>query len=102
MLHVHNGDSSADTAKQSLLTGEHFAWRESLITGPTPAGLTDDGWRRIRAKHLSDAYGIDEKECEQSLLHQEETLASSAQHEEVALWFERDLFCQVHLTYLLN
>lgn len=102
MLHIHNGDSSADTAKQSSLAGEHFAWRESLITGPTPAGLTDDEWRRIRAKHLSGAYGVDEKECQQSLLRQEETLASYAQHEEVVLWFEHDLFCQVHLIYLLN
>ena len=102
MLHVHNGDSSADTAKQSSLAGEHFAWRESLITGPTPAGLSDEAWRRIRAQHLSEAYGVDEEECEQSLLRQEQTLASFAQHEEVVLWFEHDLFCQVHLIYLLN
>lgn len=102
MLHIHNGDSSADTAKQSSLAGEHFAWRESLITGPTPSGLSDDGWRRIRAKHLSAAYGVGEEECEQSLLRQEETLASFAQHEEVVLWVEHDLFCQAHLIYLLN
>jgi hypothetical protein len=102
MLHIHNGDSSADTARQSSLAGEHFAWRESLITGPTPSGLSDDAWRRIRAKHLSEAYGVDEKECEQSLLRQEEKLASYAQHDEVVLWFEHDLFCQLYLIYLLN
>jgi len=102
ILHIHNGDSSADTAKQSSLQGKHFAWRESLITGPTPSGLAGEEWRRIRAKHLSEAYGVDAKECERSLLSQEETLASFAQHEEVVLWFEHDLFCQVHLIYLLN
>jgi hypothetical protein len=102
MLHIHNGDSSADTAKQSSLAGEHFAWRESLITGPTPSGLSDNEWRRIRSKHLSEAYGVDVTECERGLSSQEETLASFAQHEEVVLWFEHDLFCQVHLIYLLN
>jgi len=102
MLHIHNGDSSADTARQSSLAGEHFALRESLITGPTPSGLSDNEWRRIRSKHLSEAYGADVKECERGLLSQEETLASFAQHEEVVLWFEHDLFCQVHLIYLLN
>src|SRR5687767_7141277 len=102
MLHIHNGDSTADTAKQSTLTGEHFAWRESLITGPTPADLSDIEWRRIRAKHLSEAYGVKAEECEQSLLMEEEKLASFSQHEEVVLWFEHDLFCQVHLIYLLN
>jgi hypothetical protein len=102
MLHIHNGDSTADTAKQSSLAGQHFAWRESLITGPTPSGLTDDEWRKTRSEHLSKAYGVEVEECEQSLLHQEETLASFAQHEEVVLWFEHDLFCQVHLIYLLK
>lgn len=102
MLHIHNGDSSADTARQSSLPGEHFAWRESLITGPTPSGLPDNEWRRIRAKHLSEAYGVDVQECERGLLSQEETLASFSQHHEVVLWFEHDLFCQLHLLYLLN
>jgi hypothetical protein len=102
MLHIHNGDCSADTAKQSSLAGEHFAWRESLISGPTPSGLSDNEWRRIRAKHLSEAYGVDEEECERTLLRQEQTLSSYPQHEEVVLWFEHDLFCQVHLIYLLN
>ena len=92
MLHIHNGDSSADTAKQSSLAGEHFAFRESLITGPTPSGLSGDEWRRVRAAHLSESYGVDEGECEQGLLRQEEKLASFSEHDEVVLWFEHDLF----------
>lgn len=102
MLHIHNGDSTAETAKQSTLAGQHVAWRESLITGPTPSGLAGAEWRKIRSKHLSEAYGVDVKECERDLLRQEETLASFPQHEEVVLWFEHDLFCQVHLICLLN
>jgi hypothetical protein len=102
MLHIHNGDSAADTAKQSSLTGEHFAWRESLITGPTPGGLSGDDWRSLRAQHLSESYGVDLKECEQNLLSQEEALSSFSEHDEVILWFEHDLFCQLHLIYLLN
>src|SRR5882672_3831588 len=102
MLHIHNGDSTAETAKQSTLAGQHFALRESLITGPTPSGLAGAEWRKIRAKHLSEAYGVDLKECERDLLRQEETLASFPEHQEVVLWFEHDLFCQVHLLYLLN
>jgi hypothetical protein len=102
MLHVHNGDSTADTAKQSSLAGEHFAFRESLITGPTPSGLSDNEWRKVRAAHLSESYGDDESECEQGLLRQEEKLASFSDHDEVVLWFEHDLFCQLHLLYLLD
>ena len=102
MLHIHNGDSSASIAKQSSLSGEHFAWRESLITGPTPAGVGGNEWRRVRAQHLSQAYGVDLQECERSLLEQEKKLSSFAEHDEVILWFEHDLFCQTNLLYLLN
>lgn len=102
MLHIHNGDSSANIAKESSLPGEHFAFRESLITGPTPAEVSDHEWRTIRAQHLSESYGVALQECTGGLLAQEKKLASAAEHEEVVLWFEHDLFCQTNLLYLLN
>jgi hypothetical protein len=102
MLHIHNGDSSANVAKQSSLPGEHFAWREALIEGPTPSGLDVTEWRKRRAHHLSEAYGVDPKLCERELSAQEQKLETFPKHDEVILWFEHDLFCQVHLIYLLN
>jgi hypothetical protein len=102
MLHIHNGDATADKAKQSSLPGKHFAWREALIEGPTPAGPDGSEWRSLRARHLSEAYGVDLQKCERDLLAQDKKLASFAEHEEVVLWFEHDLFCQVNLICLLN
>ena len=102
MLHIHNGDAAANIANQSSLPGEHIAWRESLITGPTPAGLSKSEWRSVRSSHLSEAYGIDKKVCEQDLLSQEKILASFLEHDGVVLWFDHDLFCQLHLIYLLD
>lgn len=102
MLHIHNGDCSANIAKESSVSGEHFAFRESLITGPTPAGVSVDEWRSLRAQHLSESYGVDLQECESGLLDQEKKLLSAKQHDEVVLWFEHDLFCQTNLLYLLN
>ena len=102
ILHIHNGDASADVAKQSSIPGEHFAWREALIDGPAPVAANAQEWRRVRAQHLSEAYGVEHTECERESIAQEEKLASFAKYEEVVLWFEHDLFCQVHLVYLLN
>ncbi len=102
MLHVHNGDSSANLLKQSELGGEHLPWREALIAGPTPADVAAVEWKAIRARHLADFYGGDVSECRNELLAQEEQLARFNQHEEVTLWFEHDLFCQTNLLYLLN
>lgn len=102
ILHIHNGDVSADIAKQSSVPGEHFAWREALIDGPAPHGFEGAEWRTLRAKHLSEAYGEEVREIEKELLAQEKKLASFANYKEVVLWFEHDLFCQIHLIYLLN
>ena len=104
MLHIHNGDSAANVAKQASLPGEHFVFREALIEGPTPARFKNDGstWRFIRARHLLWAYGVALKECSEEQQAQEKKLASFPEHDEVVLWFEHDLFCQIHLLYLLD
>jgi hypothetical protein len=102
MLHIHNGDAAAGVAKQSTIPGEHFAWREALIEGPAPADVSSAEWRKLRAAHLSDSYELDPIETENELQAQEEKLASYLDHDEVMLWFEHDLFCQINLLYLLD
>src|SRR6266403_2317631 len=102
MLHVHNGDSAAGTAMKSDIPGEHLAWREALVCGPTPGNLSIDEFCQLRAQHLADAYGANLERAERELRAQEETLARLSDHEEVVLWFEHDLFCQVQLIYLLH
>lgn len=102
LLNIHNGDASADIARESSIPGKHFAWREALIEGPTPAGVNGVEWRRRRARHLSKAYGVEQDKCEQELLKQEKELQSFPNYDEVVLWFEHDLFCQVNLVCLLD
>ena len=102
MLHIHNGDSAAETAKNTAIPGEHLAWREALVCGPAPGGLSEVEFRRVRARHLTDAYGVDPEKCENELRTQEEALARFSDHEEVVLWFECDLFCEIQLIYFLD
>ena len=102
MLHVHNGDSTAATARKAAIPGEHLAWREALVCGPTPAGVSAEEFLRLRAKHLSEAYGVASDKCERELREQEAALSAFRNHDEVVLWFEHDLFCQVQLVYLLQ
>jgi hypothetical protein len=64
--------------------------------------LSHSEWRKIRAQHLAEGYDIQRQRCERELSDQEAKLATFPEHEEVVLWFEHDLFCQVHLIYLLN
>lgn len=102
MLHIYNGDSTADTARAAGLPGEHVSWREALVCGPAPADLTANEFIELRAHHLATAYNVPVDKCRAELLAMHEALATFSEHEEVVLWFEHDLFCQVQLIYLLN
>lgn len=102
MLHIHNGDSSAGTARAAQIPGDHIAWREALVCGPAPSGLTEGEFIQVRARHLADAYSVPFEKCHAELRAMHDALASFREHGEVVLWFEHDLFCQVQLIYLLN
>lgn len=102
MLHIHNGDSTANTMKESGFPGEHFPFREALAIGPTPQGLSQDEWLSVRAKFLSEDSEMDADKVRNDLSAQDEKLARASSSDEVILWFEHDLLCQINLAYLLN
>lgn len=102
MLHIHNGESTAGTLREFGFPGDHFAFNEVLMCGPTPVGLSPDDWIELRAKFLADEYELELEDALSDLRKQEQTLNSIPEHDEVILWFEHDLFCQINLMYLLN
>jgi hypothetical protein len=102
MIHIHNGDSVATTARRALLPGRHVAFRESLITGPVRDGLAVTEWIEDRARFLSEQSGENLLRARNDLLDQEQLLDSlRAGDEEIVLWFEHDLFCLVNFLYIL-
>jgi Domain of unknown function (DUF1835) len=102
MLHIHNGDSTANKMKEAGFPGEHFAFREALATGPAPRGLSSDEWLAVRANHLAVAVGHSVEAVKKELLRADEALRDVSNHDEIVMWFEHDLFCQINLIYLLN
>src|SRR5262245_57075504 len=102
MLHILNGGSTEETLKHTAVPGQFFSFRDALIDGPTPANVDDDKWRKLRANHLAGNYAAKAEECENGLREQELILNSFPSHDEVILWFEHELFCQLNLLYLLD
>jgi hypothetical protein len=99
MLHLLNGDSTAQTLTQ---TGEQLVWREALIWGPTPTKVDLTEWCRLRAEFLAGANVTDAQQCFEDLMRQEAALGNLSKQDEVVLWFEFDLFCQLNLIYILS
>ena len=91
MLHITNGTSVS--LRESGLGGDILAWIDVLHEGPVPAGLSHDELRRVRSRYLE---GGDE------LALRDAALDDLAQHEEVALWFEHDLYDQLQLIQILD
>jgi hypothetical protein len=102
MLHIHNGESTANTLREFGFPGEHFAFQEVLMAGPAPSGLSREDWRETRTKYLTEAYYLDVEECRNNFIKQEAVLGKFVDHDETILWFEHDLFCQINLIYLLD
>jgi hypothetical protein len=102
MLHILNGDSAANSLRESGLAGEILAFREALIEGPAPQGLSTNDWFSTRAQFLSDDYEVDVEACRKSLLEQHAAISRFHDHEEVAVWVGPDLFCQITMIYLLS
>jgi len=102
MLHILNGESTAEILRLTAIEGEKFSFRDALICGPTPEGIERAEWLRLRAEHLSHTYLLPFADCHLRLVEQEQVLSSFANHDEVILWFEHDVFCQLNLLYLLD
>lgn len=99
MIHIHNGDALLALARRTLIPGEHVAYRESLVSGPVAPG---PDWIETRARALAEAHDQDLLRVRTGLLEQEQMLDAAANKSEVVLWFEHDLYCLIHLIYLLQ
>src|SRR5262249_1552681 len=102
VLHIHNGDSTAMTARRAKIPGLHVPFIETLITGPVRAGLTAHEWIEGRARVLSEDYDRKLLRTPTHLPRQELMLDQARHEDEVVLWFEHDLFCLINFLYLLG
>ncbi len=109
MPHVHhvlNGDAMADRFVASGLVGDFLVWREALIDGPVAVDMSRPSIGSARAVWLASEMGVPTEVYFEDFKRREQTLAALAQEAgptlELVLWFERDLFCEIHLLDLLG
>lgn len=102
-LHIHCGDCSADSLRKSEVPGEILVWHDPVLEGPTPAILSDDEYRRLRAQHfVSQQYVKDFDNALSGLEECEKTLECLADFNEVILWFDACLFDQSIMVRIMD
>ena len=101
-LHVTNGDSVIYTWKKAGLLGTHLAWKDVLHEGPVPAGMALEDLSRIRADYLASRGNGNAIRLHREFEKRDALIRRAADFEEVVLWFEHDLYDQLHLLQIVS
>jgi hypothetical protein len=100
-IHVLTGDALLSNFPEGKLEGNIAISRECLIEGPVDAGNLKDFWDQ-REAYLSATYPESEINYQDDVAFEFEKLNDLKHGDEINLWFEHDLFCQVNLWFTLS
>ncbi len=100
MLHLTNGDSVVRGFRDGGIPGTYLPWRDVLHDGPVPQCDSMEALSDIRARVVSRPGEYDEVRAH--FAERDRMLARFADHDEVVLWFEHDLYDQLQLLQILD
>jgi len=101
IVHVCNGDSTADTLSLADLPGEIRVWADALDQGPV-LPVSDAESHVLRGEYWARVDGTGSaSDHAKRLTAYDEQLDEAAGAEELILWYEHDLFDQLALVRIL-
>lgn len=98
--HILNGDELIKKI-DTLIQGEYIVMRECLIDGHVDAETKEEFWER-RAAYIEQAYEVSKNEYLLNNYTEIEKINGIPENASVYLWFERDLFCQVNMWFIVS
>ncbi|MBL7473520.1 DUF1835 domain-containing protein [Robertkochia sediminum] len=101
-LHITNGDALTQTLEQLDLEGYIVTWREMLCEGKTTTDVGSESFWRQRFEFLNSRYKVSKKKFIDLTLKEYRNLCKHKKEDEIVLWFEDDLFCQVNMLAVLS
>lgn len=102
-LHITNGDAFTRLLqKQTNLKGEIITWREMLCEGKTETNVGSELFWRTRFDFLHKNYKVSKSWFIEKTLKEYRSLCNHKQQDEIVLWFEYDLFCQINLIAVIS
>lgn len=88
--------------QQAGLAGEYLPWRDVLHEGPVPSDLNLQQLSDVRAQYIADVGWADIAQLRVSFSERDQTLMSYRDYDHIILWFEHDLYDQLHILQLLD
>ncbi|CAM3378686.1 DUF1835 domain-containing protein [Zobellia roscoffensis] len=102
LLHITNGDSFTDRLKSLKIKGDIITWREMLCEGKTLTNVGSESFWKARFEFLNKNYKVSKSWFIEKTLKEYRSLCNHKQQDEIVLWFEYDLFCQVNMIAVLS
>ncbi|MCW5715253.1 MAG: DUF1835 domain-containing protein [Bauldia sp.] len=101
-LIITNGDSAAEVLTAAGLPGRIVPWRDVLHEGPLVPAPSLSALSDIRAKFLSERFGVPFAEARADFLARDAVVEAHALFDRVAIWVEHDLYDQLQLLQVLH
>ncbi len=101
-LHITNGDSFTQKLKTLKLKGDIITWREMLCEGKTETNVGSESFWKTRFDFLHKNYKVSKSWFVEKTLKEYRSLCNHKQQDQIILWFEYDLFCQINMLAVLS
>lgn len=102
ILHITNGDSTTKYLRKLKFSGEFVTWREMLCEGKTITNVGSEQFWKTRFDFLKSSYKVSKKKFIDYTLKEYRNLCQKKNQDEIVLWFEYDLFCQINMIAMIS
>nr|WP_299345465.1 DUF1835 domain-containing protein [Allomuricauda sp.] len=102
LLHITNGDSFTSRLKSLDVKGDIITWREMLCEGKTLCNVGSESFWKTRFEFLNRNYKVSKSWFVEKTLKEYRSLCNHKQQDQIVLWFEYDLFCQINMLAVLS
>ena len=102
LLHITNGDIFTERLTSLKLKGDIITWREMLCEGKTLTNVGSESFWKTRFEFLHKNYKVSKSIFIEKTLKEYRSLCNHKQQDEIVLWFEYDLFCQINMIAVIS
>ena len=101
-LHITNGDCTTNLLKKLNFSGTIVTWREMLCEGKTIMDVGSESFWKTRYDFFSQAYKTPKQTFIDLTVKEYRKLCNQKEQDEIVLWFEYDLFCQINMLAVIS
>ncbi len=101
-LHITNGDNFTLKLQELKFKGDIITWREMLCEGKTETNVGSESFWKTRFEYLHKNYNVSKSWFIEKTLKEYRSLCNHKQQDEIVLWFEYDLFCQINMLAVIS